>query len=193
MDSSLTCTGTWQPANQSSISSSGHSAAQTVATEGPLLSSIKARREKFEKDKVLKDEKPSPWSGEAWQAAAAKSRAGVVEPEPRFPIIITSSTGPFTTPEKLQKAAGLSSLPDVQWTTRTSLLDSEGEKESRSSDSGNPEKVQYCDVNWKQLVQIKEYSDGEDVIVWFKGKKRFAWLAHSVKQKSGDQIGNRKS
>ena len=144
----------------------------------------KARKEKFEKDKALKDKKPSHWSRETWQAAAARDSAEIVKPEWRFPIIITSSTGPITTPQKLQEVAGLSSLPEVQWTTRTSLLDS-GEEESRSSDGEKPEKVQYCDVNWKQLVQVKEYSDGEDVLVWFQGKKRAAWLARLVKQKSG--------
>lgn len=151
----------------------------------------KAREENFEKVKALKDKKPSPWSREAWEAAAARHRAGVVQPEPRFPIIITCSTGPFTTPQKLQEAAGLSSLPDVQWTARTSVFDSEGEEGSKGPDGEKPEKVQYCDVNWEQLIQVKEYSDGEDVLVWFKGKKRFAWLAHSVKQKSRKQTGDR--
>ena len=148
----------------------------------------KARKEKFEKDKVLKDEKAAPWSREAWQrGAAARDWVGAVGPEPRFPVIITNSTGPFTTPKKLQEVAGLSSLPDVQWTTtRTSVFDSEGDAEgSRGSDGKRPEKVQYCDVNWEQLVQVKECSDGEDVLVWFQGKKVLAWLAHSGKQKSG--------
>jgi hypothetical protein len=152
----------------------------------------KARKEQFEKDKALKDKKPTPWSREAWQAAAARNRAGVVKPERRFPIIITSSTGPFTTPQKLQEVAGLSSLPEVQWTTKTSFFDSE-EEGSKGPDSEKPEKVQYCDVNWEQLVRVKEYSDGEDVLVWFQGKKRAAWLARLVKQKSGNQIGDRKS
>lgn len=107
----------------------------------------KARREQFEKEKILKDEKTSPWSREAWQAAAARDKAGFVKPEPRFPIIITSSTGPFITSKKLQEVAGLSSLPDLQWTTRTSVFDSEREEGSMGHDGEKPERVRYCDVS----------------------------------------------
>lgn len=80
----------------------------------------------------------------------------------------------------------------MQWTTRTSFSASE-EEESRDPDGEKPEKVQYCDGNWKQLVRVQEYSDGEDVLIWFQGKKRAAWLARLVKQKSENQIGNKKS
>ncbi|KAF7513389.1 hypothetical protein GJ744_009810 [Endocarpon pusillum] len=140
----------------------------------------KARKEQFEKDKALKDRKPTPWSREAWQAVAARNRAVVVKPERQFPIIITSSTGPFTTPQILQEAAGLSSLPEVQWMTRTSF--SASEEGSRDPDGEEPEKVQYCDVNLKQRLQVQEYSDGEEnALIWFQGKKRAAWLARSVK------------
>jgi hypothetical protein len=83
----------------------------------------------------------------------------VVEPELRFPIIITSLTGPFITLKKLQEVASLSSLPDVQWTTRASVFYSEGEEGSKSPDGEKPEKVQYCDVSWEQLVRVKECSD----------------------------------
>jgi hypothetical protein len=142
-----------------------------------------ARKAEFEEDKALKDKKPSPWSREAWQAAAARNEAGIVRPEPRFPIIIINSTeGSSMSPEKLQDVAGLSSLPDVRWTTRTSVFDSEEEGGSRGPDDGErPEKMQYCDVAREQLVRIKERSDGEKVLVWFDGQKRCAWLAHSVK------------
>lgn len=147
---------------------------------------------KFEQDKARKDPKPSPWSKETWQAAAAARAAGIVEPERRFPII-TSSTGPLTTPQKLQEIAGLSSLPDVQWTTRASILDPDEKVEIRDSDAKKPEKVQYCDVIRDQLQRVREYSDGENVIVWFQGKKRHAWLAHSMRQKSGNRTGDGKS
>lgn len=139
---------------------------------------------KFEADKARKEKKSAPWSKETWQAAGEAFRAGVVEPERRFPIIITSSTGPFPTPQKLQEVAGLQSLPDVQLMTMASWDDSAG---SRGTDSKKPEEVRYCEVNLDQLSRVKEYSDGKDVLVWFQGKRRFAWLAHSVKQKSGNQ------
>lgn len=167
---------------------------------------------KFEEDKARKEKygNPTPWSKEVWQAATAAYLAGVVEPEKRFPVIITSgSTGPpFTTRQKLQEVAGLPSLPEVQWTTVTSILDEEQEEEDEegkkqgrrgtTTDSKStkktkkPERVQYCHVNWKQLVRVKDHSDGEDVMVWFQECKRYAWLARSLKRKEGGEqhVGN---
>lgn len=135
----------------------------------------RARMQKFEEDKAKKEKyKPHPpWPPEAWHAARERAMLGVVEPERRFPVIITSSTGPFTTPEKLQEVADLPSVPEVKRTTMTSLLEDEAKELEK-------EEVQYCDVNWEQLVRVYDYSEGEDVIVWFQEKKRFAWLAQSV-------------
>lgn len=64
---------------------------------------------------------------------------------------------------------------------------------SKGPDGGKPEKVQTCDVSWEQLVRVKEYSYRENVLVWFQGKQRFALLARSVRQKSGNQIDDKKS
>lgn len=153
----------------------------------------------FERNKALKEASGkhcSPWSKEAWQAAAERFRAGVVEPERRFPVIITSLGGPFTSAQKLKEVAGLSSVPEVHWTTRSSIWDPE-EEEAEEEEGGKGaedkkprERVQYCDVNWNQLLRVKEYSDGENLLVWFQGKKRFAWLALSTKQKGvpGDDV-----
>ena len=88
-----------------------------------------------EADKARKRKSP-PWSREAWQAAA---RAPVVQPERRFPIIITA--GPFSTPQKLQEVAGLPSLPDVQTATRASFSDDDDEEEGGSEER---ERMQYC-------------------------------------------------
>lgn len=54
------------------------------------------------------------------------------------------------------------------------------------------EKVRYCDVSWKQLVRIKEYSVGENILVRFQHRKRLAWLACGVAQKNdrGDEDGD---
>jgi hypothetical protein len=170
---------------------------------------VAAAAAKFEADKARKEKhgNPTPWSREVWQAATAAYLAGVVEPERRFPVIITTgSTGPFTTREQLQEVTGLPSLPEVQWTTVTSIYDDDQEEEEERADQGctgtitdpestkkkkkqkkEPEKVQYCHVNWEQRERVKEYSDGENVIVWFQEKKRYAWLAHSVKQQGGEE------
>ena len=140
-------------------------------------------QKRFEEDKAKKEEYKRdhpPWPGKTWQAAEAAFLAGDFGPEPRFPIIITKSTGPFTTPQKLQEVAGLSSLPEVKWTSMSSFLKSEVEAKRQ-------EKVQYCHVDWDELRRVEKYSNGERVLVWFENEKRFAWLAHSVKQKSANQ------
>lgn len=133
------------------------------------LEEERARMQKFEEDKAKKEKDKShpPWPPEAWHAAREQAMLGVPEAEKRFPVIIASSTGPFTTPEKLQKVADLSSVPEVKQTILTSIL------EEKSKELEKKE-VQYCDVNWKQLVRVYDYSEGEDVVVWFQGKKRFA-------------------
>lgn len=94
-------------------------------------------RAKFEEDKARKAKNDPPWPAEAWQAAAAAARAGIVQPEPRFPIIITDCM----TPQKVKEFLGLESLPEVKWTTRAAL---EGE-EPHLSDL--PDKLRYCAVS----------------------------------------------
>ena len=139
------------------------------------LEEERARMQKFEEDKAKKEKyKPHPpWPPEAWHAARERAMLGVTETEKRFPVIITSSTSSFMTLEKLQEVDDLSLIPKVKRTTLTSILEEEAKELEK-------EEVQYCDVNWEQLVRVYDYSEGEDVIVWFQGKQRFAWLAHSV-------------
>lgn len=157
------------------------------------LESERLAKAKFERDKALKEQSGRPlWSKEIWQAAAAADRAGVIQPERRFPVIITTSQGPFTTPQKLQEVAGLPSVPEVRETTRTSIWDPDVEEECRRAVCKHPaERMRYCDVNWYQLLRVKQYSDGEEPLVWFQGKKRAAWLAHSTKQKSDQYDGGK--
>lgn len=76
--------------------------------------------------------------------------------------------------------AGLSSLPRLRSTTKASLSDKVG-RASRGDNGEEPEEVQYCDVNCEELLRVHEYTEGENVIVWFQGKKGFAWMAKSVK------------
>jgi hypothetical protein len=172
-------------------------------------------RTKFEQDKARQEKhaNSSPWPKEIWHAATAAYLAGELEQERRFPVIITGLTGPFSTRQKLQQITGLPSLPEVQWATVTSMYDDdeedhevvkEGEttgttttdaqitlkQKKKKQKEEEPEKVQYCHVNWEQLERVKEYSDGEKVIVWFQEKRRSAWLARSVKRK-GKGEGNR--
>ena len=45
-----------------------------------------------------------------------------------------------------------------------------------------PETVQYCHVNYEELLQVQDISEGEEFLIWFRGKKRVAWQAHSLKK-----------
>lgn len=128
------------------------------------------RLRKFEEDKARKRNSSFPWPAEVWKAAATAARAGILAPEPKFPIIITD----FMTPQKVQKLAGLSSTPKVKWTTKTLFGPQEPDQ---------PEKVQYCAITGRdQRDMIKDHSTGESIIIWFEGVKRSAWLARAEAQ-----------
>ncbi|EEQ33594.1 hypothetical protein McanMca71_004635 [Microsporum canis] len=114
-----------------------------------------------------------------WEDFRKACRTGALL-DTTYPIIISSS-GPFTSPEKIQEVLGLLELPEVKETTRTSLSVPVKTFES------NEEKVQYCAIDLGYLGKIEEYSEGEDIVVWVQFEHRCAWLAHSVKSKVEDQ------
>jgi hypothetical protein len=181
----------------------------TKATSSPVHTTTNTTAAaKLEQDKACKEKhrNSAPWSPEIWQAAPAAYLAGEAEPERRFPVIITGSTGPLPTRQKLQEIAGLPLLPAVQWTTVTSIFDDEddhgvgmeggpagtttgGEQSTPKIDKKKqkeeckepPKEVQYCHVNWEQLQRVKACSDGEKTVVWFQEMKRYAWLARSLR------------
>jgi hypothetical protein len=181
----------------------------TKPTSCPVHTTTTAAAAKFEQDKARKEKHRSsaPWPREIWQAAPAAYLAGEAEPERRFPVIITSSTGPLPTRQKLQEIAGLPLLPAVQWTTVTSIFDDDehdhgvrmeggpagtttcGEQSTPKIDKKKqkeeckepPKEVQYCHVNWEQLQRVKACSDGEKTVVWFQEMKRYAWSARSLR------------
>lgn len=140
--------------------------------------------------RIAKEQAPRdpPWLPEEWHKAG---RSRVKEPEKRYPVIISSSTGVLRTARHLQELAGLPSLPCVLSTTIAPLSD-KVDRAGRGNNGKEPERVQYCEVNWEQLAQIYERTNGEDVIVWFQGEKRFAWLARSVKPGSEHSSSDRK-
>lgn len=138
----------------------------------------------------------SPWPAEAWVRARKAYSAGVVKPERRFPVVLTD-VGPFTTPEDVLRVVGMESVPEVKWTVKTEFSmedsdydendDEEKEKERQSSreeraatEMETGEKVRCCDVNQRQLALVEEYSSGENILVWFRNKKRFAWVAYDT-------------
>ncbi|KAK2799173.1 hypothetical protein FQN50_008562 [Emmonsiellopsis sp. PD_5] len=135
------------------------------------------------------NQKKFPWSPEAWKAAGEAHVRGEYRgiSSQRFPILFTpSGPGPFTTPEKIQEAGSLESAPGVIWSTESQWGPIELEPTEEDSQKNGKARVQYCDVGFKEWKRIKEKTEGEDVVIWFNGKRRFAWLAHSMKQKLGE-------
>ncbi|KFY97293.1 hypothetical protein V500_02134 [Pseudogymnoascus sp. VKM F-4518 (FW-2643)] len=116
----------------------------------------------------------SPWSAEAWQAARDAYLSGTDSPPPRFPIVI-SEDSLFSTAEKLQRLADLSLPLEVETTTTAPMP-----WEDANSPASNRE-VRFCDVDWDQRSKIKKVTEGESILVWFKGTIRFAWVAESLK------------
>ncbi|KAI0013060.1 hypothetical protein F4779DRAFT_613931 [Xylariaceae sp. FL0662B] len=116
-----------------------------------------------------------PWKPEVWNAAIAAFHAGVREPEPRFPVVI-SSDGPVDSPEKLQRLADLPSIPAVLESQTIDRL-----TESTKDD------VRISDVTWEELKILRERTEWERILVWFpdeRTKKRVmrnAWVIKSVK------------
>lgn len=101
------------------------------------------------------------------------------KPEPRFPVIL-SPNGPVSTPEKLQELAGFGAVPEVKHTTKTYPY---GDQYVESYES---QKVQICDLSWKDLMKIEESAVCESIstVVWFEGKKRADWIVVSLKEKN---------
>ncbi|KAF3479658.1 uncharacterized protein GIQ15_06634 [Arthroderma uncinatum] len=114
-----------------------------------------------------------------WEAFRKASRTGELK-EKLYPIII-NTTGPLTSPQKIQELIGLSSPPEVKDTTmgRISELEHESQKEEY--------KVQYCMIDFEHLSLIEAQTEGEDVVIWIDGRRRCTWLAHSMKKKDEGQ------
>ncbi|EFR03869.1 hypothetical protein MGYG_06868 [Nannizzia gypsea CBS 118893] len=103
-----------------------------------------------------------------------------------YPIIISNS-GPFTSPEKIQEALGLTALPEVKEAARAKF----SEKTQPWTKEGD--ELQYCDVDLRYLDKIEEISDGEDILIWVDFKQRCGWLAHSMKSRVGcEDVNNSK-
>ncbi|OBT45880.1 hypothetical protein VE00_04232 [Pseudogymnoascus sp. WSF 3629] len=117
----------------------------------------------------------SPWSGEAWQAAREAYMSGTDKPPPRFPIVITQDCL-ISTAEKLQQLADLPTLPQIE-TTRTAPR----RWEDLDAPPADDREVQICDVDMGQLNKIEEVTEGESISVWFRGTRRDARVAESLK------------
>ncbi|KAL2256890.1 hypothetical protein VTK26DRAFT_966 [Humicola hyalothermophila] len=83
-------------------------------------------------------------------------------------------------PEDLHDFCGLPSVPQLAETTRTGLvagLDREDDK---------LHVFQIADVNWGQWYDLRRRTEGEVVIVWFQGRRRWCWLPRKLKKREED-------
>lgn len=121
-----------------------------------------------------------PWPPEVWEAAMHAFKNGWRKPEPRFPVIL-SPDSPVSTPEKLQELAGLTSVPEIQHTTKTYPY---GDEYVESYES---QKVQICDLSWEELMKMEESAvcEATSTVVWFQDTKRAARVVVSLKKENG--------
>lgn len=115
----------------------------------------------------------SKWAPGSWAAAAAYN---ATKPEVRSPIVVGGESM-IRTPEELRDLCQLPSAPPLIKTTETTLFPFPEDKESDES----KEPVYVADVSLRQWLDIQKVTDGNTVIVWFRGERRSAWLARSAK------------
>ncbi|KFY78161.1 hypothetical protein V499_02597 [Pseudogymnoascus sp. VKM F-103] len=97
----------------------------------------------------------------------------------RFPIII-SQDSLISSAEKLQELAGLPTLPPAV-TTRTAPRRWAPRRGEVLEATPADREVQICHVDGDQLDKIEEATEGESISVWFRGMRRDAWMAESLK------------
>ena len=123
------------------------------------------------------DEPPS-WTREQWEEAGTADAAGYVQPEIRFPVVI-SPNSPVSSPEKLQQLAELESLPE---TIETVLVDDYKIYKKREE-----ERVVICHVNWEEREKLEQKAEvlaeiRSGVTVMFKGGQKVCYGGEGVEE-----------
>ncbi|XWX01085.1 hypothetical protein V2A60_009110 [Cordyceps javanica] len=119
---------------------------------------------------------PTGFAAKMAHYAAVRARLGrspSPPPEPRYPVLISSSRGIITCPEQIQALAGLSETPTVETVQHTHRLASSGEKEPPVTDS--TEMVQVCEIAQSKLCGMKrkfEIDYFHNGFVWIHGNHR---------------------
>lgn len=115
----------------------------------------------------------SKWAPGSWQAAAAYN---ATKPEVRCPVIVGGDSM-VQTPEDLRDLCQLPSVPSLISTTETTLFPFPDEKEQ----DPDKETLYISDVSLRQFLDLQKFTEGDMVVVWFRGQRRYAWLARSTK------------
>ena len=118
----------------------------------------------------------SKWAPGSWQKAAAYN---ATKPEVRSPILVGGDSI-IQTPEDLRDLLQLPSVPPLiipHSNNRDNSLPVSDEKEN----DPQKETLEICDVGQRQWLDIQKVTEGDMVVVWFHGVRRYAWLARSKK------------
>ncbi|KAK4099071.1 hypothetical protein N658DRAFT_204682 [Parathielavia hyrcaniae] len=121
----------------------------------------------------------SKWAPGSWAKAAAYN---ATKPEVRSPVIVGGDSM-IRRPEELRDRCNLPSVPPLSETTETALFPY---PEDHESNQGKKETLYIADVSLTQWLDLADRTEGEMVVVWFHGQRRYAWLARSQKAGGGD-------
>lgn len=114
-----------------------------------------------------------------WNKALEAFALGWRRPKLYYPVII-SPNSPVSTPQKLQKMAGMTTPPRVFNTTYTTM--NGGLDDAHLQEDGKPKEVQAGEVSWRELVEIKNKTECDDwLFVFVDGKVCGATLVNSSK------------
>jgi hypothetical protein len=132
--------------------------------EDPQLTLAKANYERIEAE----------FGPDSWAAAEAYIP---LRPEVRCPVIIGGKSM-FKTAGDLRDLLQLPSVPPLTQTIETTLFPYHSEEEEQAQ---NKETLDIADVSLGQYLDLQNLTEGDMDIVWFRGQRRYAWLATSRK------------
>ena len=119
----------------------------------------------------------SKWVPGAWQAAAAYN---ATKPETQCPVVVGGDSI-IQTPEQLREVCHMSYVPEIIETTTSGILAlPNGEPEPEHDPDVRP--VQVCDVSLRQCLDLKKATGGKKIVVWFHGRRTYAWLVQSLEK-----------
>ncbi|KAK4152491.1 hypothetical protein C8A00DRAFT_34850 [Chaetomidium leptoderma] len=116
------------------------------------------------------------WAPGAWAAAAAYN---ATKPEVRCPVIVGGDSM-IQTPEQLRNLCQLASVPPLTQTTETTLFPFPDEDDKDQ----DKKTLNIADVSLRQYLDLQKCTEGDTVVVWFGGQRRYAWLACSESLKT---------
>jgi hypothetical protein len=122
----------------------------------------------------------SKWAPGAWAAAAEYNRN---KPEVRSPVIV-GGRSMIQTPEQLQDLCQLPTVPSLTLTTETTLSLFPGKEEQEQEAHEGKETLYIADVSLRLWLDLQKCTEGDMVLVLFRGEKRYAWLAKARKTES---------